>query len=60
MVINDREIGTVQSLRRGIALSPGSHRLEVRHPRYHSHYSVLELGKSERRVVVVDLAERLP
>ncbi len=59
VVINDRELGTVRSLRRGIALSPGTHRLEVRHPRYHSHYSVLVLQAHEHRTIRVTLAERL-
>ncbi len=59
VVINDREVGTVGSLRRGIALSPGTHRLEVRHPQYHSHYSVLVLRTRERRTIRVALAARL-
>lgn len=60
VVIDDREIGTVRSLRRGIQLSPGAHRLELRHPDYHTHYQLLELSPRERRVIRVELAERLP
>lgn len=60
VVINGRELGTVKSLRRGIRLSPGKHRLEVRHPDYHTYYELLELAPRERRVIEVELAERLP
>lgn len=60
VVINDREVGTVETLRRGIRLSPGNHRIELRHPDYHSHYEVLALTARERRVVEIELAERLP
>lgn len=60
VLLNDRELGSVAQLRRGIALSPGTHRLEVKHPGYHTHYAALELTRSERRVIVVELAERFP
>lgn len=59
VVINDRELGTVRSLRRGIQLSPGKHRLVVRHPDYHTHYEILDLALKERRVIKVELAEKL-
>lgn len=59
VVINDRELGTVRSLRRGIQLSAGNHRLMVRHPDYHTYYEILELARKERRVIRVELAEKL-
>jgi hypothetical protein len=59
VVINDRELGTVRSLRRGIRLSPGTHRLVLRHSDYHTHYQILELALKERRVIDVELAEKL-
>lgn len=60
VIINGRELGSVRSLRRGIRLSPGKHRLEVRHPDYHTYYELLDLAPRERRVIDVELAERLP
>ena len=59
VVINDRELGTVRSLARGIQLSPGTHRLMLRHPDFHTHYEILELTPKERRVINVELAEKL-
>jgi len=60
VIINDRELGTVRSLKRGIQLSPGTHRLVVRHPNFHTHYQVLKLQRKERRIIEVELAQRLP
>ncbi len=60
VLVNDRDLGTVSMLRRGIALSPGTHRLEVRHPDFHTHFELLKLYLRERRVIAVKLAERLP
>ena len=59
VVINDRELGTVRSLQRGIQLSPGTHRLVVRHPDFHTHYQILDLAPKERRIIEVELAEKL-
>lgn len=59
VVLNNRELGTVRSLRSGIRLSPGTHRLVVRHPDYHTHYQILELSLRERRIIEVELAEKL-
>jgi hypothetical protein len=58
--VNDRFVGHVRSLRGGVALSPGSHRIELRHDRYHTHYEVLTVEPRERRTLTVDLAQILP
>jgi hypothetical protein len=47
-------------LRRGIAIAPGTHRIEVRHDDYHTFYAEVTVGRGERRVVEVRLAEILP
>lgn len=58
--VNDRFIAHVGKLRRGIALSPGEHRLELRHDRHHTHYELLAITARERRTLTVELAEILP
>ena len=57
--VNERRVGFVTDLDGGIALSPGKHRLEVRHDRYHTHYEMLELVAEQRATVSVELAEML-
>ena len=47
-------------LKRGIAVSAGSYRIEVRHDRYHTFYLELTVKARERRPVTVELAEILP
>jgi hypothetical protein len=58
--VNDRFVGHVRSLRGGVALSPGAHRIEIRHDGYHTHYEVLTVAARERRTLTVDLAQILP
>lgn len=58
--VNDRFIAHVGKLPKGIALSPGEHRLELRHDRHHTHYEMLTVSARERRTLTVQLAEVLP
>jgi hypothetical protein len=58
--VNDRFVGHVRSLRRGVALSPGSHRIELRHDGYHTHYEVVTVAPREQRTLTVELAQILP
>lgn len=44
----------------GIAVTPGTHRFELRHEDYFSSYLELTLGKAERRKVSMELAPILP
>lgn len=44
----------------GIAVTPGTHRFELRHEDYFSSYLELTLAKTERRKVTIDLAPILP
>jgi PEGA domain len=44
----------------GIAVSPGTHRFELRHEDYFSSYLELTLTKAERRKVSMELAPVLP
>lgn len=56
--INSRYSRSASELGRGLRLSPGSYRLEVRHSGYHARYFELDLAAQERRVVDVELARR--
>lgn len=58
--VNDRFIAHTGKLRRGIALSPGEHRLELRHDRYFTHYQVIAVTARQRLALTVELAEILP
>ncbi len=58
--VDDRFIAEIGHLGGGIALSPGAHRIEIRHDRYHAHYQEIAVKRRERRTLEVDLAERLP
>lgn len=44
----------------GIAVTPGTHRFELRHEDYFSSYLELTLGKAERRKVTMEMAPILP
>ena len=44
----------------GVALKPGTHRIEIRHDRFHTHYEIVEVRAKERRTLQVELAEELP
>lgn len=57
--VNDRFVAHIGKLRRGIALSPGQHRLELRHDRYHTHYQVIVVTARERKTLTVEMAEIL-
>ncbi len=49
-----------EGLRRGIAIGPGTYRIEIRHDRYHTFYAEVTVEKRARRVITVRLAEILP
>jgi len=58
--VDGRYIGPIESLRGGVAVTPGAHRFELRHDAYFSHYEQLELAPRERRTLEIDLAPILP
>lgn len=58
--VDGRLIRRVRELRGGLALSPGSYRIEIRHDHYHSLYLELTVEKRERRTIPVKLAPILP
>lgn len=58
--VDGRYVGPVGSLRGGVAVEPGVHRIEIRHDAHFSHYAELELAPRERRTLEVELAPILP
>src|SRR5690606_27873363 len=57
--VDDRFVSHLGRLKRGVAVSPGAHRIEIRHDRYHTHYEELTVEARERRTLTVELAEIL-
>lgn len=58
--VNGHFIRQIKDLHGGLALSPGRHRIEIQHDRYHTVYLDLKVEKRERRTIPVKLAEVLP
>lgn len=53
-------VGPVGDLRRGFAVEPGKHRLELHHDAYFSHYQELDLAPAQRLRLTIELAPTLP
>jgi len=53
-------VGPVADLKRGFAVEPGRHRLELHHDAYFSHYQELDLGPAQRLRLTIALAPQLP
>ena len=60
VLVDGRLVGSVHGVRGGIAVEPGHHRLELRHDDYFSRYVELDLHRSERRKLQLDMAPVLP
>jgi len=58
--VNGVFVRRIRELKTGMALSPGAHRIQVKHDRYHTYYLELTVEKRERRTIPVKLAEILP
>jgi len=58
--VDGRFIGAVSLVKAGIAVDPGKHRIELRHDDYFSRYADLDLQKSEKKKLDLDLAPVLP
>lgn len=58
--VDGRFIAALDALGGGIALEPGSHRLELRRDSYFSSYLELQLARGERKKLSVELAAILP
>ncbi len=58
--IDGHFIGPLAGLRGGIAIDPGSHRLELRRDDYFSSYLELDLHRAEHKRLSIELAPTLP
>jgi hypothetical protein len=58
--LDGRFIGPLDGLGGGVAVEPGTHRLELRHEDYFSSYLELPLARAERKQIALDLAPILP
>ena len=58
--VDGRFIASLEALRGGVAIAPGTHRFELRHEDYFSRYLELTLSRAERRTVSMELAPILP
>jgi hypothetical protein len=58
--LDGRFIAPLDALRRGMAVEPGAHRIELRHDDYYSSYLELSVARAEHKRVAIDLAAILP
>ncbi len=58
--VDGRFIGPIKILHGGIAMDPGRHRLELRHDDYFSRYAELDLHRSEKKQLDLEMAPVLP
>jgi hypothetical protein len=58
--VDGRLVAPLVALRGGVAVSPGTHRFELRHDDYFSSYLELTVGRAERKDVAIDMAPILP
>jgi len=58
--VDGRFIASLEALRGGVAVTPGTHRFELRHEDYFSRYLELTLSRAERRTVSMEMAPILP
>ena len=60
LFVDGRHIGSLDAMRGGVAVEPGTHRFELRHEDYFSSYLELKLARAERQRLTLDLAPILP
>jgi hypothetical protein len=53
--VDERFVAPVGALQGGVALRPGTHRIEVRHARYHGFYETVTVAAHERSTLEVRL-----
>jgi hypothetical protein len=58
--LDGRFVASLEALGGGVAVSPGVHRMELRHDDFFSGYLELDLKRAERRKVTLALAPVLP
>jgi len=58
--VDGQFIAPLQALGGGVAVTPGTHRFELRHDDYFSAYLELTVGRADRKSVAMELAPILP
>ena len=58
--VDGRFIAPLDALRGGVAVAPGEHRVELRHDDYFSSYREVQVARSARQKLVIDMAAMLP
>jgi len=58
--VDGRFIAPLKALGGGVAVTPGTHRLELRHDDYFSAYLELTVGRADRKNIAIELAPILP
>ena len=58
--VDGRFVAPLQALRGGVAVTPGTHRFELRHEDYFSAYLEMKVARAERRSIAMELAPVLP
>nr|HEX4317742.1 PEGA domain-containing protein [Kofleriaceae bacterium] len=60
LTLDGHFVGRVNQLRGGVAVEPGAHRIELAHDDYFASYVEVQVGRSERRKIALDLLPKLP
>jgi hypothetical protein len=60
LYIDGRFIAPLDALRGGVAVEPGTHRLELRHDDYFASYVELQVARAERKKIAIEMAAILP
>jgi len=60
LYVDGRFIAPLDALAGGVAVAPGTHRLELRHDEYFSSYLEVQLARSARKKLALDMAAMLP
>jgi hypothetical protein len=58
--VDGRFIAPLDGLRGGIAVAPGTHRLELRHDDYFSSYREVQVARAARQKLAIEMAAVLP
>jgi hypothetical protein len=58
--VDGKFVAPLSALGGGLAIEPGTHRVELRHEDYFSSYLELQLARAERRRVALEMAAILP
>ena len=58
--VDGRFIAPLDALRGGVAVAPGEHRVELRHDDYFSSYLEVQVARSARQKLAIDMAAMLP